>query len=143
MKIIFEYEDGTYRIIPRMDITKIHEPLPEHKQVANFLTDTSDFFEGEAQFTCFGYGNHIVRCKRMYLIANDNKLGGFGLHRDIQTAQKNIKYLQRRLGIHQRWMYELNKLEDLSVFVEKSPEEQAIDEIFEFAEQRSWGNPTQ
>jgi hypothetical protein len=133
MKIIFEYEDGTYRIIPNIDITKLHESIPEHGLIARFLSDRSDFVEQDFPATGFGFGQPVVSCKNKYMIANDNRLAGFGEHKDKQATWKNIQYLEKRLSYHRKLMDELNKFEDLSVHVEKLVEERAIDEIFEYA----------
>lgn len=122
MKLIFEYEDGTYRIIPNMDLTKIHEALPEHTLVARFLSDISDFKEQDFPFTGFGFGQEVISCTNMYMIANDNRLGGFKEHKDKKNTWENIQWLQKRLSYHRILMDELNKLEDLSISLEKERE---------------------
>ncbi len=137
MKIIFEYEDGTYRIVPHVTLKKIHSDSVENKLIAKYLSDGSDFSEENSQYTAFGYGNEIVRQSAMYIIADDNRLAGFGPHKDKQNTLDNIQYLEKRLTVYRQLMDEFNKIEDLSIQTEKireeTVEELAMKELFEYA----------
>ncbi len=137
MKIIFEYEDGTYRIVSNVTLKKLHGDSVENRLIAKYLSDESNFSEEGSQYTAFGYGNQIVRQTKMYIIADDNRLSGFGPHRDRETIWQNIQYLQKRLAVYRELMDELNEIEDLSVQIKKAREEtieeKAMNELFEYA----------
>lgn len=85
MKIVFEYEDGTYRIVPRLKYRTIEERNPENSLLDEYIVDEH---------------------KTKYIIANDNHIGGFEGHKDLLELQQKIKELERQLNyIKQAFLY--------------------------------------
>lgn len=72
MKVIFEYEDGTYRIVPGLKAYSIEDRTQTHYLLNEYLFD-----------------NHI----RRYIIADDNYIGGFKGHKDLIGTDKMIIFL--------------------------------------------------
>ena len=95
MKIIFEYEDGTYRIVPSVNIRNIEERKHQNYLVDRYLFQTE-----------------VVN---KYIIANDNRLGGFERHKDIKNIQLTIKHLEKSIELQNIALDFYRKYEDLSV----------------------------
>jgi len=119
MKIIFEYEDGTYRIVPLLKVHSIEE-----RNYKNCLID-----EYIAQ-------PDVVN---KYIIANDNRLAGFGEHKDVLKVRKSIEGLKKTVALQEKVLEHYKSLEDLSVQNEKMPIDvnvMAVDELFAYAIER-------
>ena len=79
MKMIFEYNDGTYRIVPHLKLSKIEERTTFNLMVDQFITDLD-----------------VIRT---YIVADDAHIGGFGSHRDIKNILANLEELYKQLNL--------------------------------------------
>ncbi len=84
MKIIFEYEDGTYRVIPNIKLSKLEEKTPETKDLDITICDYD-----------------VVN---MYIVADNNVLGGFKGERSTTPEEDLSKRLERDLDPTQLWI---------------------------------------
>ncbi len=100
MKVIFEYEDGTYRIVPSINLKNIEERLHQNYLIDKYMVQTD-----------------VIN---KYIIANDNRLAGFERHKDIKNIQMTIKYLQKSIELQKIALDFYNKYEDLTVRMEKA-----------------------
>ena len=62
MKVIFEYEDGTYRIVP-ISLSRIEDRNQNNCLIDEYIVDKD--------------------LKKMYIIADDNHLGPLDTHKDM------------------------------------------------------------
>ncbi len=119
MKIVFEYDDGTYRII--RDVTLIDI---EARTVNNRLID---------QYVC------DKTLKNKYIISNDSRVGGFLIHRDVLKNRSEIHGLQEAIKLKEKVLEYYESFEDLSIQDEKLPitvEESAVNELFDYVIRR-------
>ena len=76
MKVIFEYEDGTYRIVPT-SLSRIEDRNQNNCLIDEYIVDKD--------------------LEKMYIIADDNHLGPFKKHRDLQELYEEDEYLKNRM----------------------------------------------
>jgi hypothetical protein len=76
MKVIFEYKDGTYRIVPTT-LSKIEERTQANCLIDEYIMD--------------------IDLKNMYIISDDNDLGPFLVHKDLKEIEEKAKEYKENL----------------------------------------------
>ncbi len=108
MKIIFEYEDGTYRIVPNLKLSKIDEHDPAYLEVDILISDNGIWKD-------FSNENPLVN---KYIVADDNRLAGFTGHRDIVRLRKEIDSLVNQIDLKKCAIKMCQGDEDLNTYPE-------------------------
>ncbi len=106
MKVIFEYKDGTYRVVPTKAYN-IEQRTKENCLIDEYITDP--------------------KLKNMYMLANDNHIGPFIDHRDLKEIDENIRKHYKNINLLKtsRYFYM-----DLIMRSDRSPDFQmALDTI--------------
>ncbi len=110
MKIIFEYEDGTYRIVPGLKLATIEEHLPAHTTVDALIIDNGRWKD-------WSNDNPLIN---KYIVADNNRLAGFTGHRDIERLKKEIDDLTNQIDLKEHAIKMCQKDEDLVTYLEKA-----------------------
>ena len=111
MKIIFEYEDGTYRIVPGLQLSTINEyGNPSNLSVDKLISDMGDWPD-------FHVGIPLVN---KYIVADGNRLAGFVGHRDIVRLREEINQLTNEIKWREDTIKMCQKDEDLVAYKEKA-----------------------
>jgi len=119
MKVIFEYEDGTYRIVPFVSVVDIEEKTVKNRLLDQYICDSD--------------------LKNKYIVADINKLSGFGGHKDVERITKEIKELEDSINLKKLALDFYKGYEDLNLANEKEDiftEHKAVEELFKYVIER-------